>query len=312
MKNDALLRRLPKSHPQIPQIESDNGIRKAGFYGEESLDYYLKFLDQKKYHIFHDLRLPHNDTFFQIDTLLLSQNYGYILDAKNLSGEIFYDETFKQLIQTNSNGIRAYSDPIEQVARQQYQLEMWLKNYVRKSLPMQSGVISSNPATILKTNPNNKTISDKVFRIEHLIANVRKMEARYTKPTISDYTLQKISELLVEGHTPPTIDVTRKYGLKVNDIIKGVQCPNCSQFQMERFHGTWCCPHCQTKSKHAHKQAIVDFLLLLKPTITNQECRDFLGITSRNIASDLLASMDLLHRGSTKGRVYFLPANGVL
>ncbi|MGV3464645.1 MAG: nuclease-related domain-containing protein [Heyndrickxia sp.] len=38
------------------------------YNGEQSVDYFLSLLNEKKYFIFHDLRLQVNNHFFQIDT----------------------------------------------------------------------------------------------------------------------------------------------------------------------------------------------------------------------------------------------------
>lgn len=68
----------------------------AGYRGEQSLDYYLGFLTN--YFILHDLRLPDRDHHFQLDTLLISPYFILILEVKNISGTLIFDDHFKQLI----------------------------------------------------------------------------------------------------------------------------------------------------------------------------------------------------------------------
>ncbi|WP_213020645.1 nuclease-related domain-containing protein [Siminovitchia terrae] len=73
---EALLRRLPIDHPGRGTIEADLIRRKAGFKGEQSLDYFMRHLPFNGHYIFQDLRLPLSDNiFFQIDSLLLSNRY---------------------------------------------------------------------------------------------------------------------------------------------------------------------------------------------------------------------------------------------
>ncbi len=90
---EALLRRLPASHSKRVLIENDLAKRKAGFRGEEAVDYFLKHLNE--FTIIHDIRLAGgNDDFFQIDALLLYSNFILILEIKNISGTIYFDSPF--------------------------------------------------------------------------------------------------------------------------------------------------------------------------------------------------------------------------
>jgi hypothetical protein len=57
-KSQALLWRLPLNHQKIPIVAQDLKKRKAGFNGESTVYYHLSFLNDKKYKIFHDVRLP--------------------------------------------------------------------------------------------------------------------------------------------------------------------------------------------------------------------------------------------------------------
>jgi hypothetical protein len=75
---------------------------------------------------------------------------------------------------------------------------------------------------------------------------------------------------------------------------------------MERLFGKWVCLKCNAISKDAHIEAIFDYLFLFS-TITNQECRQFLKLSSRITASNLLNSLPLIIAGTKKGTFYSLP-----
>lgn len=86
-KLQALFERTPIDHPARSQIQNDLGRTTVGFKGEESLLYYLEFLNEQQYFIFHNLRLPiRKDKFFQLDYLILSATFFLILEVKNYSG----------------------------------------------------------------------------------------------------------------------------------------------------------------------------------------------------------------------------------
>ncbi|ANC79101.1 hypothetical protein ABE65_020750 [Fictibacillus phosphorivorans] len=96
----------------------------AGYRGEDSINYFLNMLPNKKEcHVLHDLRIPHESTFFQIDTLIVNPTYILIIEVKNISGNLFFDHTFNQLIRTKNGIEEPFQDPISQVERQKYQLE---------------------------------------------------------------------------------------------------------------------------------------------------------------------------------------------
>ena len=92
----------------------------------------------------------------------------------------------------------------------------------------------------------------------------------------------------------------------MSNLKNGVFCPECFYHSMKRKNGVWACYNCSFKSKDAHLAALIEYALLIKPTITNQELRRFLQIPSPSTANKLIASMNLSYTGETKGRVYNL------
>jgi hypothetical protein len=92
--------------------------------------------------------------------------------------------------------------------------------------------------------------------------------------------------------------------LPLEDMIQGVQCPQCNKFHMDRMHGTWICKHCGHISKEAHIPAIKDFFLLHGFQISNKQLRSFLLINSVYTGNRILQALELLTAGSTKDRIY--------
>ena len=103
-KLEALSRRLSKDHSIRPQIEEELLRRWKGYRGEQSVDFYLNKLPEKEYMIFHNLRLENENYYFQIDTLILTSYFALTLEVKNISGTLYFESTFSQMIQITSNG----------------------------------------------------------------------------------------------------------------------------------------------------------------------------------------------------------------
>ncbi|WP_285768317.1 nuclease-related domain-containing protein [Peribacillus sp. SI8-4] len=306
LKLRALVRRLPPHHPKMSSILNDLKKREAGYKGECSLDFPLSFLDPKRHFIFHDLRLQDKTRFFQLDTLIVTKKFGLIIEVKNMSGMLFFDAHFNQLIRTKDGVESAFSDPLIQVGRQESQLRNWLLENGFPVLPILSLIVISNPQTIIRTSPDNRNLHFKVIHRDALPAKIKQIENSMKESVLDDKALKKAVRALNKQHIDADFSVLERYTLTVEDLIKGVICANCNDHQLFRRHGRWLCNQCGHSSKDAHIQALQDYFHLLGPTITNRQLRDFLNIPSSSTATRILQSLDLTSRGVNKGRVYNL------
>ncbi|MBP2240784.1 ribosomal protein L37AE/L43A [Cytobacillus eiseniae] len=275
----------------------------AGYQGEKASDYFVKKLPEKEYLIFHGLRLQNGDSFFQMDTMILSKKLTLNLEIKNYIGTIYFDSKHKQLIQSVNNLEKAYLCPIVQAKRQREEWTNWLKE--RKiQLPLDYLVVISNPSTIIKSDPQYYEAQRNVIHPQEIGERMNKLSMQYTEDQLTSNDIKKLAKLLIKNHIPETYDVLSYFKIPETDIITGVQCLQCEKFGMERIHGTWHCPTCQLKNKDAHLQAMNDYFLLINSTITNKKLCEFLHLSSPYTASRLLKKMNLPYTGSKKGRMY--------
>lgn len=287
---EALLRRLPHSHPKYEKMKENYAKRTAGYKGEQSIDYSLSFLDEQKYFILHDVRLFDGTHYFQIDTLIFCKQFILILEVKNISGTLFFDTDFNQLIRILDDRREAFPDPLLQMKRQAIQLKKWLRisKFRNKDIPIESLVILSSPRTIIETSPHNHLIYNKVIHSAKLPFAVSQLENLSHVNFFTEKQLFQLSELFVENHTPLQIDILTQYEMSKDDLIKGVFCTNCHFI-----------------SKDAHLYALEDYFLLIDCTITNKQARDFLKIPSTKLANRILTSSNLNSKGINKGKIYF-------
>ncbi|MGG0718448.1 NERD domain-containing protein [Robertmurraya massiliosenegalensis] len=302
---EKLVQRLLDGHPKTLEIQQDLVRILAGYKGERAVSYYLDFLPDKDFFIFHSLRLPSKNHFFQIDFLLLTNRFALILECKNFFGTLYFDESFNQLIRTANDKEEGFQDPLSQAKWHQQQLRNWLSSN-GFNLPFDYYVVISNPSTIVKTSPQNKQALDKVVHGHSLLNRIGEVNRKYEKQIYDGKTIRKLSKLLIKRNTQESFDLLKKYGIKEEEILTGVRCPECGYMKMIHRYGTWRCPMCQLKRKDAHLESLKDYSFLVKPTITNQEFRKFFHVHSPDVANYLLKSMNLPHSGSTKGRVYYL------
>ncbi|MDN4524125.1 nuclease-related domain-containing protein [Fictibacillus fluitans] len=305
-KLEALLRRLPPEHAKRREIEEQLARRMAGYRGEQSLDYYLGFLQD--YFILQDLRLPNGDYHFQLDAILISPYFILILEVKNISGTLIFDDHFKQLIRVTPEKEEGFPDPILQVERHREQLRSWLLGQKFEKIPIETLVVISYPNTVIKNTLLNLAshLSEKVIHSGHLLTKIKSFETLHRKPLLNPQHIKKISKKLLMSHTLSNPAVLKQFQIQPHEILTGVQCPQCSSLPMVRLHAKWICPTCGSLSRDAHFSALNDYKLLVDLTISNRELKDFLHLSSIYASSRILQSMNLPYSGSYKNRRYMM------
>ncbi|WP_412969033.1 NERD domain-containing protein [Fredinandcohnia sp. 179-A 10B2 NHS] len=279
----------------------------SGYNGEKSLEYYLKFFPDKQYHIFKNLRLldPLTNTFFEIDTLLVSNTLILELDAKSHKGELHFDHHFDQMHQTYDDNKITYACPLLQLRRHEVQLRRFLETNKIPVPPIESLVVITNPSTRLTATSNHPGIH-KIINSPTLLPKKELLEKKHKKVVLEHKQIQKLSRLFKKLHTPYDKNILKRFSIEKGELLKGVFCPKCGFLPMDRTPRQWRCTNCGHVSKTAHLQAIVDYGLLIDSKITNKELRDFLLLPSRMAATHIFKTLRLECTGNTKGREYLL------
>ncbi|MFC0559274.1 nuclease-related domain-containing protein [Halalkalibacter alkalisediminis] len=306
-KLQALLRRLPSHHPLLPEIADELSNRLAGESGENSIDYPLSFLPSEDYFIFHGLRLFHEPHFFQMDTLIVTRKFLLVIEVKNISGLLYFDQHLQQLIRTKKDGVRQiFSDPILQVKRQKSLLEGWLVRNHFPPIPVTSLVIMSNPLTAISSNLEHRELSQLVTHRDSLPDRVTRLSEEFLGKDLPLHDFKRLLMTLQKQHTPLDPAILTQFKLTTDDLKEGVLCPSCSYSPLPRVYGSWHCPRCQVKHKDAHVKALKDYALLFGTQITNREARKYLKLESDALVKRILNKVGRKHKGITKGSVYDL------
>ncbi len=138
-----------------------------------------------------------------------------------------------------------------------------------------------------------KSCSRKKSFNSSLRVTIETLHNNHTKEYLSTKDLKKLKNLLIKRHTLHDPDLLSQLQITKDELLTGVHCPHCFTIPMERIHGKWICLACKTVSKDAHLNALRDYYLLIQPTITNQQLRNYLHIDSRKTASYLLQSLKM-------------------
>ncbi|MCQ6281139.1 nuclease-related domain-containing protein [Bacillus sp. EB600] len=302
-QHEALLGRLPEDHPKWSEVQRRKEKLKAGYNGEKAINYFLSLLPAKNYHIFHNIRLPIEQSFFEIDAYLLSPKTSFIIEGKNYAGTLLLDRN--QLTQEVNDETKVYENPLVQVNRHKILLKYWFEKYQLPFTPSEHFVCFSNTSTTINISPGYTEAEKRVCKAADLLKKIVEFEQFYKKETVDPKTIGKIKRLILTKHIPKRIEILQTYGFDKNDIITGVKCPACKFIAMEYKRGIWECPACHFRSREAHFPAINDYFLIYKPSITNSELREFLHIPSSRSATNVFSSLGLTYEGVTRDRIYF-------
>ncbi|WP_100010489.1 nuclease-related domain-containing protein [Lentibacillus sediminis] len=303
---EALFRRLKEPYRRNEVLLGEYKKFLAGYRGEKKVDYKLSLYPHNNFHIFQSLRLNNFSHYFQIDTLILTNNFICILEIKNIKGTLRYDSLQKQFIQIVEGKEKGYKDPILQAEAQKRNLAFWLENR-NIHIPIETVVVSSNESTIIENLQQDPESYEKLIHSESLPLQLDKIQTKYTKRYLDKKKLMKTSSLLLSHHVDHKPSLLKKYGVTDNHLIHGVACPECGHYPMQRMYKKWLCPKCLQPDFTAHRQVVLSYFLLEKDTITNQECRRLLHIESPKTAYLLLNSMNLKQKGTTSARKYYAP-----
>jgi hypothetical protein len=306
-QNKALIRRLRKNHEVLPRVESDLKKIAAGYKGEKTVDYHLGFLEDKKYSIFHNVRLQVGSQYFQIDTLLITTCYIVIIEVKNLAGIIRIDPQIRQCTRILGDNQEGFIDPVSQVEKLTLLFKKWLSKHGFTISNIEFLVVISNPQTTIDftMKPALHSPYTKVIHSQNILHFVTTLNNKYKQEVMTSKDLLKIKRLIYKQHSVQTSNILDIYGLTKDEIITGVQCENCNAGPLTRISNHWTCYKCSFKLKNAHLQAIDDYFLLMSDQITNSNLRKFLHISSRHTATYILKSLNLRSSGSGKGIYYF-------
>jgi hypothetical protein len=203
---------------------------KKGYEGEVMFDSLTEKLQNECY-ILNDLRLKINNTFFQIDTLIIFQKLLQVFEVKNFEGDFYYERE-KLYTKTKSE----IKDPILQLKRCESLLRQLLHN-LGFSFPIEGLVVFVNPEFTLYQAPLNAPI---IFPTQLQ----RCMKKLNTTPSKLNEMHEKLADRLVSLHTEESpYKMLPLYNYQL--LEKGLTCAICHSFFISIDRNKCVCEHCK-------------------------------------------------------------------
>lgn len=296
---EALLRRLPSTHVDYMNNFERLMRIQAGFAGEKRVDAeWLEINLPNPHYFLHDLQiLNHFGTTHQIDTILLCPHFILILEIKNITGFLEFDESFAQFTRTTAQGdVEGMIDPFHQVRRHAEWIKRELQQY-KVEIPVHYAVVLATKNAILSESLKGQPI----FHVSGLRYYVRKWLEQHKEVMLDADELFHLATKLLSRHMPIKRDIT----IPVQDIVKGVLCVRCLNGQrMSYYSKKWTCPRCGFVDREAVFRTFEDYKLLVGDSLTNKSFCEFFAIDSPNLAYRLLQKLPLKAEGIKKHRKY--------
>ena len=205
------------------EIEKQMAFAEYGRKGEESIAFELKNSGMDMY-VLQDVCLEHGDLSAQIDYMIVTRKRVYILECKNMIGDIEINNSgdFIRTYQLRGRRIKEgiYS-PITQNARHLQIVKDVRKNSRSNILTKKlfenhfdenykSLVVLANPKTVLYAKFAKKEVKEQIVRVDQLVHKIKEMD-KLVKDSMSEKEMLEIANFFLENNQPNRSDYTEKY-----------------------------------------------------------------------------------------------------
>ncbi|MFC4387035.1 nuclease-related domain-containing protein [Gracilibacillus marinus] len=292
------------------ELETSLRNIKQGYEAECEMDFYLKRITSthKNILILQDLRLraSDNNSYFQMDNLLLTPGFGLIIDIKDSQGCFHFSQFGRNFDYSINDRFFEMRNPIRQVEEQHDQLQRYFDRQLRK-IPIIPIVALANPLSKILTDESSNAVHQQIMSFEHIKSFFQKLCATHSTPLIQTSLMTHASEQLIAKHKNPTFHYYKKFKIDRREVIDGIICSSCNYIGMKRIRGTWICPQCNLKERDAHIHSLKEYFAFVGPTVTNQQLREFFQVDNEKIIRNLLKNSGIVKRsGDNKGSIYRL------
>ncbi len=236
------------SGENLDKIDLEISRVEAGIAGEKQVLFELENSHIPML-VLHDIFLEHNNLKAQIDFLVITRKNCYVIECKNLYGniEIDNDGSFIRSYSYKGKNIKEgiYS-PITQNQRHLELIKAMMEdtrtNIITKKLfnmgfknDYHTIVVLANPKTVLNDRYAKKEIKNQVIRADQLISYIKQKDDEKDKSSFSDKEMEELAEFFLDQNSDNPVDYTQKYRemfISQNtepetETDKEILCPEC-------------------------------------------------------------------------------------
>ena len=225
------------------KIDEQIAIAEAGLKGENQIAFELKNSGMDML-IVHDLYLEKNDLSAQIDFLVITRKHIFVIECKNLYGNIEIDEK-GNFIRHRGQGKfyrkEGFTSPVSQnerhlnilkEIRREYKNNFVTQGLFDKLFPQtyRSIVVLANPKTILNDSKAPENIRKVVIRLDQLVAYIKKIEDEDDSLKSSEKDMHELLDSFIKCSKPIKSDYAKKYEDMLTELIASKAEPQCEKY----------------------------------------------------------------------------------
>lgn len=221
---------LQASDKQKKEIEKEIKIATYGDLGENNVAFELKNSGIDMY-ILRDIYLEYGEMSAQIDYLIITRKHVYIIECKNLIGNIEIDNmgNFIRSYEYENRKIKeGFYSPITQNERHLLVIKNLrgeiYKNFITKrkfenTFPKiyKSIVVLANPKTILNARYAKREIKQKVIRLDQLITYIKEIDEAEKDYSIETNKMLEMAQFFLAANKEKKMDYTKKFEKEITE-----------------------------------------------------------------------------------------------
>lgn len=248
-----------------------------GYEGEMKFDQLTESL-LKECFIINDLLLEFNHSYFQLDSIVISQNTINLIDVKNFSGDYYLES--ENLFNVSSH--REYNNPIIQLKRSSALFRQLLQS-LKFNFFVDSSIIFINPEFTLYQAPMDQPIILPT-QVNRFLKDLSAL------PSEMNESHRQLAKKLISLHqTKNPHSFVPKY--PIEQLRKGVMCPRCYCLT-QTIEGKKCkcskCGHVESLNSAVLKSVNEFKLLFPDQKVTTNIMYDFCKIISKDTLGKIL------------------------
>ena len=220
------------------KIEQQISAAESGLYGEKQIAYELRNSGMDML-IMHDLYLEKNGLSAQIDFLVMTRKHTFIIECKNLYGNIEIDDKGNFIRHIGHGKFyrkEGFISPVSQnerhlnvikEIRKEYKTNFYTQGVFEKFFPQiyRSIVVLANPKTVLNDKNAPDSIRKIVIRADQLVSYIKRIEEEDDLYKSSEKEMHELLDSFIKCSKPCKSDYAKKYeellnGCKADDNVK--------------------------------------------------------------------------------------------
>ncbi len=214
---------------ELDKLEQEISKVEAGIIGEKQVHFELENSHIPMY-VIHDLFLEHEGLKAQIDYLIVTRKNIYIIECKNLYGNIEINNSGSFIRTYQYNGKKIKEGIYSPITQNQRHLELIKairgesKSFVMKALFEKNYsnnyhgiVVLANPKTVLFDKYAKKEIKDQVIRADQLVEYIRKNDNAKNMDPYSEKDMEEIARFFLDKNKENPVDYVERFRKMVEE-----------------------------------------------------------------------------------------------